>query len=55
MPKEKITQKEFRSKVESLARQVHNQYLRMGTFWPMHLCRKEAEKKLKPQYEITKP
>ena len=49
-----ITQTDFDKKVHQDAKKVHNQFLKLGTFWPIQLCRQEARKKLLNQYKIIK-
>ena len=50
-----ISKQEFDKKIQQDAKKVHNQFLRMGTFWPLDICKKEARKKLLTQYKINRP
>jgi hypothetical protein len=54
MTKKQVTKREFDNIVRREALIVHNRILRTGTFWPIQFCRKEVEKKIRHEYEITK-
>lgn len=49
---QEITKQDFEKKVHAEAKKVHNQFLRLGQFWPVQVCRSEARKKLNNQYKI---
>jgi hypothetical protein len=53
MEKTGLTRAKYNIEIARVAHTIHNNFLKLGTFWPMQMCRKEAQKKVEEAHFIV--